>query len=276
MIIRKSLLALALAASCALAALPSTMLFQGNMVVDGKPISGSKEMEVSLYDALTGGTEVWTKTYTAMFNNGYYAVALDNLEDVDFSQPLFVGLKIGTEISASRIPLTTAPYAKRAAVADSAVKAAFATTASQTLALAPSVHTLDLHGSADGTAAISQDSTVGTSSYSADLVLDAKDQEAALAVSSVGANSSSEARLTLTTNRVKLNSSVGYMGVQLGSIVYPADLPTCNAEMRGTLYIVASPSSYHADVLTWCQSYGNPGGSGYRWVYLDYDNWEVR
>jgi hypothetical protein len=135
MIIRKSLLALALAASCALAALPSTMLFQGNMVLDGKPVSGSKEMVVSLYDALTAGTEVWTKTYTAMFNNGYYAVALDNLESVDFSKPLFVGLKIGTETIATRIPLTSAPYAQRAAVADSAVKAATADNAVKALEL---------------------------------------------------------------------------------------------------------------------------------------------
>jgi hypothetical protein len=132
MFIRKSLFVLALAASCALAALPSTMLFQGNMVVDGKPLSGNKELKVSLYDALTAGKEVWTKTYAAMFNNGYYTVLLDGLADVDFSMPLFVGLSIGTEVSPARIPLTTAPYAKHAEVADRALladKATAATTA---------------------------------------------------------------------------------------------------------------------------------------------------
>jgi hypothetical protein len=164
MIIRKSLLALALAASCALAALPSTILFQGNMVLDGKPVSGSKEMVVSLYDALTAGTEVWTKTYTAMFNNGYYAVELDNLAAVDFSKPLFVGLKIGTETVATRIPLTSAPYAKRAAVADSAVKAGNATYAT-TAGTANGLQGVTLINLEGGRAIVKADTLINSQTY---------------------------------------------------------------------------------------------------------------
>lgn len=72
-------------------------------------------------------------------------------------------------------------------------------------------------------------------------------------------------------SRLRVNN-----GIQFTEIPESTSLPACNETNRGKLYMVSNPSTYQADVLTWCQKYGNPGGTGYRWVYLDYGMYEVR
>ncbi len=115
-----SLSVLALAASCALAALPSTMLFQGNMTVGGQAPTEPTTLVVSLYDASTAGTKVWEESFSnVVFANGTFAVQLGSSKTLpDFDRPLFVQLTAGGKAAASRVPLTTAPYAQHAAVAD--------------------------------------------------------------------------------------------------------------------------------------------------------------
>jgi len=73
-----------------------------------------------------------------------------------------------------------------------------------------------------------------------------------------------------------LTGTVSTTYLQLNYHPFSTDLPACDASMRGRLYMCANPSSYAADVPCWCQSYGNPGGSGYRWAYLDYAQFSVR
>jgi len=129
--IRSAILALAIATSGLQAANPSTMLFQGNMTVDGKASTEATTLSVALYDNATSGTKVWEESFTDVkFTNGYFAVQLGSSKALPtFDKPLFVQLTAGGKAAASRIPLTTAPYAQRALVADSATKADVARTA---------------------------------------------------------------------------------------------------------------------------------------------------
>ncbi|MEK7391678.1 MAG: hypothetical protein AAB214_03850 [Fibrobacterota bacterium] len=129
--IRSALLTLALAASGLQAATPSTMLFQGNMTVDGKASSETTPLIVALYDNATAGAKVWEESFSdAKFTNGYFAVMLGSSKALPtFDKPLFVQLTAGGKSAATRIPLTTAPYSQRASVADSATKADVARTA---------------------------------------------------------------------------------------------------------------------------------------------------
>jgi hypothetical protein len=112
--------ALALAASGAFAALPSTMLFQGNMTVGGQAPTEPTTLVVALYDASTAGNKVWEESFAnVVFANGSFAVQLGSSKALPtFDKPLFVQLTAGGKAAASRVPLTTAPYAQRAAMAD--------------------------------------------------------------------------------------------------------------------------------------------------------------
>lgn len=115
-----TLSAFALAASGAFAALPSTMLFQGNMSVGGQSPTDPTTLVVSLYDASTLGNKVWEESFAnVLFVNGSFAVQLGSSKALPtFDKPLFVQLTAGGKAAASRVPLTTAPYAQHAAMAD--------------------------------------------------------------------------------------------------------------------------------------------------------------
>lgn len=133
MIIRKSILALAFAASCVMATLPSTMLFQGHVTLPAAEANGTKDLVVTLYTTATGGSIVWTETYQGVqFSNGNFAVTLGAVKALpEFDKPLFIDVLVGNMTTASRTPLTVAPYAKRAEVAEKAILADQATVATK-------------------------------------------------------------------------------------------------------------------------------------------------
>jgi|GEM_PF-2858140 len=127
----KAILIMAITATCALATVPSTMLFQGNMSESEVPVNGARSLDLKLFDASTGGSLVWEETFGRVdFRNGYFAVQLGKITTLpQFEKPLFVELLLDGNAGAERIPLSTAPYAQRASIADSSVKANFATSA---------------------------------------------------------------------------------------------------------------------------------------------------
>ena len=111
--IRNAFTALALASIGAFAELPTTMLFQGNMTVDGKAQTGATKLVVALYDADTKGTKVWEESFASVsMVNGAFAVQLGATQALPaFDKPLYVQLSADGKAAATRVPLTLAPYA---------------------------------------------------------------------------------------------------------------------------------------------------------------------
>jgi hypothetical protein len=93
----------------------------------GTPVSGTHVMKLKLYNAVTGGTLVYSDVESVTLDNGIYSTNLGNQiplpDSLIFDQQYFLGVTIdnGNELS-PRIALTPAPnaiYSFRAAVADS-------------------------------------------------------------------------------------------------------------------------------------------------------------
>lgn len=114
--IRSILAAIAMASAGTFAALPSTMLFQGSMTVDGTAKSGTSTLVVALYDDATSGTKVWEESFANVtLVNGGFAVMLGGSKALpSFDKPLFVQLTADGKAAATRAPLTLAPYAAMA------------------------------------------------------------------------------------------------------------------------------------------------------------------
>jgi hypothetical protein len=73
-----------LAAQEAAAVVPSTITHQGRLFdADGAPVSGTLDVTFTLYDAPSGGSEVWSETHSIGFDEGYYSVELGDSTPFD-------------------------------------------------------------------------------------------------------------------------------------------------------------------------------------------------
>ena len=113
--------------SSAALAVPTELAHQGRLMDSvGVPYSGTHYLTFRLYDSTTTQTPLWEETVTTSFDNGYYAVQLGTsatnlLDDAVFEGgALFVGLAVdgGAELP-DRIVISSTPFARRAAVAES-------------------------------------------------------------------------------------------------------------------------------------------------------------
>jgi hypothetical protein len=105
-----------LALSCGaslFAQVPRTIAFQGSLsgVADG-----DVTVTLTIYDALTGGTELWTQTKTVTVKKGLFATTLGEAVKpfpvtMVFDKPYFVGVKVGAETLSPRFALQSVPYA---------------------------------------------------------------------------------------------------------------------------------------------------------------------
>lgn len=117
-------LGIAVATPAALAAVPSTLNYQGQLGnAAGVPVNGVVSITFALYDVATGGTAVWSETQSVTVNNGLYYVTLGQttaLAPSMFGVPLFLGIKVGVDAEMSpRSPLSSSATALRAQTADS-------------------------------------------------------------------------------------------------------------------------------------------------------------
>jgi hypothetical protein len=109
----------------AFAQVPRTISYQGILNdASGNPVpDGNKTLTVNLYLDPTGGTPVFTETQLLPVVKGRYNMIIGSgtpiPSNLSFSKPYFLGVQIesGTEL-APRSPLSAAPYALRADVAD--------------------------------------------------------------------------------------------------------------------------------------------------------------
>ena len=131
---RTLMLAALLAPSLALA-VPLSFSHQGRLLDStGVALSGTKPVTFALYDAPSGGTEVWSETQSVSFEGGYYGITLGEsspLKSSDFTgEALYLGIAVdGAAELSPRLPVLSVPHALHSGTASEATTALTAETA---------------------------------------------------------------------------------------------------------------------------------------------------
>src|SRR5207248_2928061 len=81
-----------------------------------KPITGPLEVAVTLYDAASNGTPIWTETLAVTFDDGYFSVTLGSMTPFTAStfdgSPRWIGITINNTAELTpRAPVLSVPYA---------------------------------------------------------------------------------------------------------------------------------------------------------------------
>ncbi len=112
-----------LAAVTITAAVPETMSYQGVLRDDIGAVVPDDEylMVFTLYDAEFDGNSVWTESQTVDVLDGIFSVILGEFDSVDasFDKQYWLEIEVSANTLSPRVKLASAPYALRAAVADS-------------------------------------------------------------------------------------------------------------------------------------------------------------
>jgi hypothetical protein len=122
-----------LAASPAIAAVPSDVSYQGRLYdSDGNPLPGPVDIEVGVWDALAGGTRLYAEIHTNVpLHDGVFSILIGtgSLPQGAFGPALFSGANrwlevvVEGETLSPRQPFSAVPYALRAAKSDDSVPA---------------------------------------------------------------------------------------------------------------------------------------------------------
>ncbi|MBU2573347.1 MAG: hypothetical protein KKH28_04645 [Elusimicrobia bacterium] len=99
------------------AGVPLKINFQGRLEESGQPVEGAKNFIFKIYDALSGGSVVWTsQAQSVEVANGVFSVVLETGTPVNLSTAAFAGARY-VEITVDGVPLSprqemvSAPYA---------------------------------------------------------------------------------------------------------------------------------------------------------------------
>ena len=111
-----------LSVTAALAA-PARLAQQGRLLSgDGEPLSGTHALVFSIYDAQTGGDEIWREERSVGFEQGYYSVVLGEFVPVDDllfdSGSVWLELWVDGVVLSPRQELVSVPWALRATSAE--------------------------------------------------------------------------------------------------------------------------------------------------------------
>jgi hypothetical protein len=111
------------------AQVPRLISYQGVLAdPSGGPLpDGIYKLRVALYDTAFGGTPFWSEEHQAVVTGGVFGIQMGSInplaESITFTRQYYVEIAVGNELPfANRTPLTSVPYAFRAAVADSAIR----------------------------------------------------------------------------------------------------------------------------------------------------------
>lgn len=94
---------------------PKTISFQGYLTdkTSGEPLTSTLDMRFSLFDAVTGGTELWFDDYSGVaVSKGLYYVILGDKKEINlpFDKIYYLQIKIGVENLDPRVTMTSAAY----------------------------------------------------------------------------------------------------------------------------------------------------------------------
>jgi hypothetical protein len=121
------LLSLAIAASAHAQGTPGTISFVARLADAGNPVTGSHDLQLAMFDAMTGGTAVWTENRTGVQipTDGILYLDLGSVTPLDAT--VFSGTKkylevtIDGQLTTPRIVIESTPYAIRSGEASHAV-----------------------------------------------------------------------------------------------------------------------------------------------------------
>jgi len=88
-------------------------------------------------------------------------------------------------------------------------------------------------------------------------------KSAAVGLTAATANATDTNTITISPTSVSLSRVLQLKAVD------KASLPTCNSTNAGSLAVIYNYNTTYNDYEAFCQYYGNPGGSGARWVVFD-------
>jgi hypothetical protein len=106
------------------ASVPGQVNFQGVLYDSNNlAVSGNVDFNFSLFDSLSGGTQLWTESQSSVqVNAGVYSVALGSVvpitTDILTTSAIYLEVSIGGEILSPRQRLIAVPYALKAEEAD--------------------------------------------------------------------------------------------------------------------------------------------------------------
>ena len=108
----------------ALAAVPTTINYQGHLSASGGPASGLLPFHFSIYDAESGGNLLWADLDTLNVVNGLFSAQLGAntpIPTIVFNVPAtWLETAVNGQVLAPRIPFASVPYAQFAQHADTA------------------------------------------------------------------------------------------------------------------------------------------------------------
>jgi hypothetical protein len=130
--------------------LPDHVHFEGRVLdATGQPVTGQRDMQFDAFEAITGGTALWSQDLSGVtVTDGYFSV------DLPVASPpgalgtpgaRFLEVTVGTDVLAPRQPIAAVPYAASAGAAHSltgAAATAFTSLSSSVGGLQTSVGTL--------------------------------------------------------------------------------------------------------------------------------------
>lgn len=97
-------------------AAPSYIPLQGVLTdANGMPLYGPVDICFTIYDAETGGNDLWNETQTVTVDNGLFTVYLGEVEPLDLSifrdnDDLWLGTTVGDDPEMPRVRLGSAPF----------------------------------------------------------------------------------------------------------------------------------------------------------------------
>ncbi|MDB4930755.1 MAG: procollagen, type alpha, partial [Myxococcaceae bacterium] len=106
-----------LAPTAAHAQVPQQLVHQGRLLDRmGAPIAGSQSITYRIYDAASGGTQLWSETLTVTLDDGYFSAQLGLMTPfgatVFNGTQRFLAVAVGTDPEMTpREPVSSVPYA---------------------------------------------------------------------------------------------------------------------------------------------------------------------
>lgn len=110
------------ATAASFAAAPRQINYQGYLTnAAGSPLTGTYPVVFSLYDAATGGNQLWTETQSVSVDKGIFNIALGSVTTLSlpFSSQYYLDIQVNGEHMTARQPLTSVGYAFSADRAES-------------------------------------------------------------------------------------------------------------------------------------------------------------